>query len=341
MLYFSCDYLEGCHPRILEALQATNLEQTAGYGEDPHCAHAAALIREAFAVPEAAVHFLVGGTQANLTVIASLLAPYEGVLCAHTGHIGVHETGAVEATGHKVLPLPATAGKITGSQVREAVRLQADFEHTVRPGMVYVSMSTELGTVYTREELSDLYAACRECGLPLYVDGARLACALASPDTDLTPEIFASLCDVFTVGGTKNGALFGEAVVFRRPDMVPRFRYMIKRQGGMLAKGRLLGIQFEALMADGLYFALGRKAVEQALRIRAALTERGIPLAIDSSTNQQFAILTDEQREALARDFVLEFWEKAGPGRSVMRACTSWATPDEAVDRLCDAIRDL
>ena len=341
MLYFSCDYLEGCHPRILEALQATNLEQTAGYGEDPHCAHAAALIREAFAVPEAAVHFLVGGTQANLTVIASLLAPYEGVLCAHTGHIGVHETGAVEATGHKVLPLPAMAGKITGSQVREAVRLQADFEHTVRPGMVYVSMSTELGTVYTLEELSDLYAACRDCGLPLYVDGARLACALASPDTDLTPETFASLCDVFTVGGTKNGALFGEAVVFRRPDMVPRFRYMIKRQGGMLAKGRLLGIQFEALMADGLYFALGRKAVEQALRIRAALTERGIPLAIDSSTNQQFAILTDEQRETLARDFVLEFWEEAGPGRSVMRACTSWATPDEAVDCLCKAIRDL
>ena len=341
MLYFSCDYLEGCHPRILEALQATNLEQTAGYGEDPHCAHAAALIREAFAVPEAAVHFLVGGTQANLTVIASLLAPYEGVLCAHTGHIGVHETGAVEATGHKVLPLPAMAGKITGSQVREAVRLQADFEHTVRPGMVYVSMSTELGTVYTLEELSDLYAACRDCGLPLYVDGARLACALASPDTDLTPETFASLCDVFTVGGTKNGALFGEAVVFRRPDMVPRFRYMIKRQGGMLAKGRLLGIQFEALMADGLYFALGRKAVEQALRIRAALTERGIPLAIDSSTNQQFAILTDEQRETLARDFVLEFWEEAGPGRSVMRACTSWATPDEAVDYLCKAIRDL
>ncbi len=341
MLYFSCDYLEGCHPRILEALQATNLEQTVGYGEDPHCAHAAALIREAFAVPEAAVHFLVGGTQANLTVIASLLAPYEGVLCAHTGHIGVHETGAVEATGHKVLPLPATAGKITGSQVREAVRLQADFEHTVRPGMVYVSMSTELGTVYTCEELSDLYAACRDCGLPLYVDGARLACALASPDTDLTPETFASLCDVFTVGGTKNGALFGEAVVFRRPDMVPRFRYMIKRQGGMLAKGRLLGIQFEALMADGLYFALGRKAVEQALRIRAALTERGIPLAIDSSTNQQFAILTDEQRETLARDFVLEFWEEAGPGRSVMRACTSWATPDEAVDCLCKAIRDL
>ncbi len=341
MDYFASDYQEGCHPKILEALTATNLEQTAGYGEDPHCRAAADRIRAAFRVPEAAVHFLVGGTQANLTVIASLLRPYEGVLCADTGHIGVHETGAIEATGHKVLPLPGKDGKITGAQVREAVRLQADFEHTVRPGMVYVSMSTELGTVYTREELAELSRACRDNGLPLYVDGARLACGLASPATDLTPETFAALCDVFTVGGTKGGALFGEAVVFTDPALQVRFRYMMKRQGGLLAKGRLLGIQFEVLMADGLYFELGRKAVGQALAVRKVLEEKGIPLAIDSATNQQFAVFTDAQRETLSRDFVLEFWEAAGPGRSVMRICTSWATSDEALARLCAAIRAL
>lgn len=341
MISFACDYLEGCHPAVLEALTRSNLEQHPGYGLDPWCEKAAAMIRERFACPEAAVHFLVGGTQVNAAVIAAILRIYEGVLSADSGHINVHETGAVEASGHKILPLPAKDGKITGDQVRTAVRLQGDWEHTVRPGMVYVSQATETGTVYTREELRDLYDACRACGLPLFVDGARLGTALMSPACDIPPEEMASLCDVFTVGGTKNGALFGEAAVFTDPALAERFRYVMKQRGAMLAKGRLLGVQFAALMEEDLYFTIARHAVDCAMEIRQALLDRGIPLAMDGRTNQIFPVFTQLQAEDLARDFELEAWETLPDGRRVMRICTSWATTEAAVEALIRRIGTL
>ncbi|MBR4081526.1 MAG: aminotransferase class I/II-fold pyridoxal phosphate-dependent enzyme [Clostridia bacterium] len=338
MIRFNCDYLEGCHPAILQRLTETNFEQTPGYGEDEHCAHAAQLIRETFACPDAAVHFLVGGTQANTTVIAAALRPYEGVMCADTGHINVHETGAIESSGHKCLALPNTDGVITAQQVRDAVALQGNDEHIVKPGMVYISMSTEVGTLYTKAQLQELYDTCRELQLPLFIDGARLGYALAAPACDLTPADLASLCDVFTVGGTKVGALFGEAVVINHPGINRDFRYMIKQRGGMLAKGRLLGIQFETLMENGLYFDIARKTVAQAVRIREALVSKGYPLYIDSPTNQLFPIVTEEQLARIERDFAVALWEKLPGGRAVIRICTSWATGDENVDRLISAL---
>ncbi len=338
MIRLNCDYLEGCHPAILQKLTDTNLEQTPGYGTDAYCAAAADLLREAFCCKDADVHFMVGGTQANMTVIAAGLRPWEGVLCADTGHINTHETGAVEGTGHKCLTLPNTDGKITAEQVREAVRIQDDFEHTVRPAMVYISMSTEVGTVYTKAELTALYAACKDCGLTLFIDGARLGYALAA--TDLTPAELAANCDVFTVGGTKMGALFGEGIVFTDSALGVRFRYMMKRQGGMLAKGRLLGLQFLGLMENGLYFELGRKAVAQAMRIRAALMEKGIPLSIDSPTNQLFPVFDAAQAAKLGENFVLEP-NGEHPLGQILRVCTSWCTPDEYVDAFIDAVKAL
>ncbi|MDO5143819.1 MAG: beta-eliminating lyase-related protein [bacterium] len=338
MLRMNCDYLEGCHPQVLAALAATNMEQHPGYGTDAHCEHAACMIREAFACPDAGVHFLTGGTQANMTVIAAALRPFEGVLCADTGHIHTHETGAVEATGHKCLALKGASGKITAAQVEEAVRLQADDEHTVRPGMVYLSMSTELGTLYTLAELQAMHEVCRRFGLLLYVDGARLGYALAAPACDVTPPRLAECCDAFTVGGTKIGALFGEAVVLRDDALNTRFRYSIKQRGGMLAKGRLLGVQFEALMKDGLYWQIGGRAVRQALRIRDALAEKGIGLMVDSPTNQQFPVLTHEQARKLAEQFVLEDNGTVDPKHVCKRICTSWATTDAMVDALLEAI---
>ena len=341
MIRLSCDYHEGCHPKVLERLVETNLEQTVGYGMDPYCAEAAEAIRKAFDCPEAAVHFLVGGTQANTTVIASALRPYEGVLCAHTGHINTHETGAIESSGHKCLALPGKEGRITASQVSVATALQADDEHTVRPGMVYISLSTELGTVYNLSQLTDLYYTCRQHGLYLFIDGARLGYALAAPTGDLTAADIAKFCDVFTVGGTKVGALFGEAVVIVNPELNTRFRYMIKQRGGMLAKGRLLGVQFSALMRDGLYFEIGKKAVDQAMRIRSALLEKNIPLLVDSPTNQIFPIFSDEQAEALEDDFDLSFFERIDESHVALRVCTSWATPDAYVDQFIAAVKAL
>ena len=341
MEYFTSDYLEGCHPKVLEALTRTNLEQTPGYGLDPHCEAAAAMIRKRFQCPGAAVHFLTGGTQANLTVIASILQPYEGVLCADTAHINTHETGAIEATGHKVLTLPGRDGIILGSQVSIAAALQGDWEHTVRPGMVYISMSTELGTIYDLSTLSDLYHVRQDNGLYLYIDGARLGAGLMSPICDIQPEELAGLCDVFTVGGTKNGALFGEAVVIVNPALQKRFRYMMKQRGGLLAKGRLLGVQFEALMQDDLYFTIAKHAVDQAMLIRDALLEQEIPLYVDASANQLFPVLTDDQLEAIEEDFVLETWERVDEKSTAVRICTSWATRPESVQHLIETIRKL
>lgn len=341
MIDFNSDYLEGCHPSILKAMEQTNLEQTCGYGLDPYCAQAVDMIRNTFACPEADVHFAVGGTQANTIVISSILRPYEGVLCAQTGHINVHETGAIEGTGHKVLGLEAKDGKITSAQISVAVALQGDDEHIVKPGMVYISMSTELGTIYNLTELKDIYMTCRQNGLYLFIDGARLGYALSSPVNDLNISDIASCCDVFTVGGTKQGALFGEAIVINNPDLKKDFRYMIKRQGGMLAKGRLLGIQFIELMKDGLYFTLAKQAVDRAMKIRTVLLEKNIPLYVDAPTNQLFPIFSDEQLEAMEDDFAFSNWERVDEAHTAVRICTSWATPEESVDALIKSIQAL
>lgn len=341
---FICDYAEGCHPSILEALSASNLDQTHGYGMDPHCARARTLIQDACAAPHAAVHFLVSGTQTNTTVIASILRPYQGVLCADTGHINCHETGAIEATGHKVLPLPASDGKISAAQVRQAVcahRSDHAREHTVQPGMVYISHPTEQGTLYSLEELTELSAVCHELGLPLFVDGARLGYGLMSRQSDVTLPDLTRLVDVFYIGGTKVGALFGEAVVITNPALEPDFRYFIKQNGGMLAKGRLLGIQFECLFTDQLYFRLGRHADALAERIRDIFTQAGYPMLCDSPTNQQFPILPDAVYEQLRQTCEGELWAPVDGSHSVYRFCTSWATTSAAVDRLEAAVKAL
>ncbi len=287
---------------ILKRLEETNMEQTAGYGEDPYCESARRKIRELCESPEADVHFLVGGTQTNFTVISAILRPHQGVLAAQSGHINVHETGAVEATGHKVLTLPSTDGTICADQVREIWKEHwedANHEHVVQPGMVYISHPTENGTLYSKEKLTELSKACQELGLPLFLDGARLGYGLMAETSDLTLADVAELTDVFYIGGTKVGALFGEAVVITNPALKQDFRYLIKQRGGMLAKGRLLGLQFETLFTDGLYFELGKRADELALRLKKAFLDKGYGLAYDSYTNQQFPILPEEHLEKL------------------------------------------
>lgn len=341
MIRFNSDYLEGAHPRILEKLMETNLEQTPGYGEDEYCERARKLIQEICGAPDAYVQFLVGGTQTNTTVIASLLRPHQGVLCANTGHINVHETGAIEASGHKVLPLPSEDGKITAAQVREAYDAHwndADHEHLVQPGMVYISHPTENGTLYSLKELKALYEVCTECQLPLFLDGARLGYGLTAEGTDVTWHDLAAYTDVFYIGGTKVGALFGEAVVITKPALAKDFRYMIKQRGGMLAKGRLLGIQFQTLLEDGLYEEIAGKAVNQAMRLKEAFLEKGYPLLYDSYTNQQFPILPNSQLESLKEKYAYGFWCAMDEEYSAVRFCTSWATKDEQVEAL---IRDI
>ncbi len=337
MYHFESDYLEGCCPQILDALRETNLEQTLGYGEDPHCSKAADMIRYVFGCPDAEVHFLVGGTQTNATVIASLLRPHQGVLCAESGHINIHETGAVEHGGHKVLALPSRDGKISAAQVRAALEAhQSDFsrEHMVQPGMVYISFPTELGTLYTKEELEDLHQVCSEWEIPLFIDGARLGYGLEASGCRLLPKDIARLSDVFYVGGTKQGALFGEAVVFTRPRLAEDFRYCIKQNGGMLAKGRLLGIQFEVLMNGGLYFQLARRANRLADRIRAAFLRKGIPFLVENTTNQIFPILEIGAIDRLTGSFGVERWQPVDETRTAVRFCTGWATTESAVAAL-------
>ena len=343
MIRLECDYAEGCHPSILEALAETNLEQTPGYGEDPHCDRARALLRDLCQAPQATVEFLVGGTQTNTTVIAAALRPHQGVLCARTGHINCHETGAVEARGHKVLPLPSEDGKITAAQIAQAVEDHwgdATHEHMVQPAMVYLSHPTENGTVYTAGELEAISQVCREKGLYLFVDGARLGYGLAAAP-DVTLPLLARLCDAFYLGGTKVGALFGEAVVISNPALARDFRYHIKQGGGMLAKGRLLGIQFEKLLKDGLYFALGRHGVEQAMVLRRAFEEKGYPLRYDSPTNQQFPILPNEHLDKLAGKYAWSVWEKVDESHTAVRFCTSWCTDPARVAALVEDIREL
>ena len=337
MLRFECDYGEGAAPAVLELLQKTNFDQTPGYGEDEYCAKAAAQIRSLCDAPDADVHFFVGATQANLTVIAAALKPWQGVLCADSGHIHVHETGSIEATGHKCLALPGKNGKITARQIRKAVeehRANASHEHEVQPGMVYISQPTEYGTLYSLEELTAISEVCHSFNLPLYVDGARLAYALACPDNDVTLPDLARLCDAFYIGGTKCGCLFGEAVVIPDPKLIPHFFTIIKQHGALLAKGRLLGIQFDTLFTDGLYTRIGEPAIRAAARIRSMLTSHGFRLAFDAPTNQIFVILENEIMARLAQDLEFSFWEKYDEHHTVVRLATSWATTDEQVARL-------
>ena len=344
MLYFNNDYAEGCHQSILDALVKTNMEQTLGYGEDDYCAAAREKIRKACGNDNLAVHFLVGGTQTNLTVIDAALRPHQGALCASSGHIHVHETGAVEATGHKVLTLPSTDGKITARQVEQAVlahRADGAFEHIVQPKLVYISNPTELGTLYTKQELEELSAVCQKLGLYLFLDRARLGYGLMAKGNDLTMADIARLCDVFYIGGTKVGALFGEAVVIRNPALAEDFRYIIKQHGGMLAKGRLLGIQFDTLFTDDLYYKISAHADAMADRLRDTLAEIGAPLLVPGTTNQVFAILPDTLLEELAKTVTFSEQERVSDTHRAVRFCTSWATKAENVDTLCRKLKEL
>ena len=344
MLYFNNDYAEGCHQSILDALVKTNMEQTLGYSEDSYCAAAREKIRKACGNDNLAVHFLVGGTQTNLTVIDAALRPHQGALCASSGHIHVHETGAVEATGHKVLALPSTDGKITARQVEQAVlahRADGAFEHIVQPKLVYISNPTELGTLYTKQELEELSAVCQKLGLYLLLDGARLGYGLMAKGNDLTMADIARLCDVFYIGGTKVGALFGEAVVIRNPALAEDFRYIIKQHGGMLAKGRLLGIQFDTLFTDDLYYKISAHADAMADKLRDALAEIGAPLLVPGTTNQVFAILPDTLLEELAKTVTFSEQERVSDTHRAVRFCTSWATKEENVDTLCRKLKEL
>ena len=344
MILFHNDYSEGCHESILQRLQQANLEQTAGYGTDLYCAAAAERIRSLCKDASLSVHFLVGGTQTNMTVIAASLRAYQGVVCAQTGHIHVHETGAVEATGHKVLALPSEDGKITAKQVRELVdehRASEAMEHTVQPKMVYISNPTELGTIYSYEELEALSDCCREYGLYLFLDGARLGYGLAAKDNDVTLADLARFCDVFYIGGTKQGALFGEAVVISNSVLAEDFRYMIKQHGGMLAKGRLLGLQFDILLQNDLYFQLAKHADEKADQIRAVLAELEYPLYVPGTTNQIFVTMPDAVLDELAKTCTFTQECRVDAQHRAVRFCTSWATKQENVDLLCNTLRDI
>lgn len=345
MIRFESDYTEGAHPLIMEAMLKTNMEQTPGYGVDYHCEHARELIRRECQSPTADIHFLVGGTQANMTVIASALKPHQGVICAQSGHINVHETGAVEATGHKVLALPQTNGKISALQIEEVCKQHIEdesFEHTVQPGMVYISNPTEYGILYSKNELKSISEICRRYELFLFVDGARLGYGLMAEGNDLTLPDIANMCDVFYIGGTKVGALFGEAVVIINETLKKDFRYMIKQKGGMLAKGRLLGIQFETLFTDGLYYEISKHADSLAMKIKKAFEDKNIPFAYDSITNQQFPILNYEQAARLAEKYSFTMNEsdlRKAPAQ--VRFCTSWATKESDVEALVRDINEL
>ena len=344
MLLFHNDYNEICHEAVLERMLSVKQEQMPGYGEDPCCETAAAKIRTLCQNNDLFVHFLVGGTQTNLTVIASGLRPYQGVIAADTGHINVHETGAIEATGHKVIGLDHVDGKITAAQVEKTVKehfASEDAVHTVQPKMVYISNPTELGTIYYKEELEAMSAVCKENGLYLFVDGARLGYGLTASDNDVTFADLARLCDVFYIGGTKVGAMFGEAVVISNPTLAQDFRYMIKRQGAMLAKGWLLGVQFDALLENDLYLQISGKANRLADQIRNTLRELGYPMQVDTTTNQIFPILPDALLEKLGKDFTFAEMGRVDDSHRTVRFCTSWATKEENVQALCDALKAL
>lgn len=344
MIHFDSDYMEGALPQVMEALCQTNLVQSPGYGSDAYTQEAVTLIRQACGCPRALVQFLVGGTQTNATVIDALLRRHEGVLCAQTAHINVHESGAIEHSGHKVLTLPAYGGKLRPSDVDNYITdFYADetFEHMVAPGLLYLTLPTEYGTLYSLAELQELAEICQRHHIPLYIDGARLAYALASPACDFGLQDLARLADVFYIGGTKCGLLFGEAVVAPRPERLPHFFPLVKQHGALLAKGRLLGLQFATLFKEGLYVQAARHAVDQALRIRRAFARAGYAPAIDSPTNQQFFTLPNAVVDRLAQHASFEVWGRRGPTETTLRFVTSWATPVESVDALVQLIHSV
>lgn len=341
MLFFECDYNCGAHPKVLEKLIETNLVPQSGYGFDEYSDSAKEKIRLACDCPEADIFFLVGGTQTNTVVIDALLKPYEGVVSADTGHIENHEAGAVEARGHKVLTLPNHQGKIKADELNALLKsfyADENFEHMVFPGMVYISHPTEYGTLYSKQELRDISAVCREFNIPLYLDGARLAYGIMSNATDVSLPDLAKLCDAFYIGGTKCGTLCGEAVVFTKNNMPKHFLTIVKNHTALLAKGRLAGIQFDALFTNGLYYEIGKHAVELAEMLKKGLTDKGYQLFIDSPTNQQFVILENKMMDDLKKHVSFSYWEKYDDNHTVVRFATSWATTREDVENLLEIL---
>jgi threonine aldolase len=337
MLHFESDYMAGAHPEVLQRLIETNLLKTVGYGADDFTAHAKQLIQEACGTPQARVHFLVGGTQTNATVIDGLLARHEGVLAAESGHIGVHEAGAIEATGHKVLTMPQYDGKVRAEDVSHYIDefyRDETYEHMVAPGMLYISFPTEYGTIYSLKELEAISEVCHRADIPLYIDGARLGYALGAEGCDVTLKDIARLADVFYIGGTKVGALFGEAVVVTNPKLLPHFFPLIKQHGALLAKGRLLGVQFEALFSNGLYERIGREATALALRLREGFEQKGYRAVVPSPTNQQFFLLPNEVIDRIKPHAGFEYWGPRGNSKSTVRFVTSWCTTEEDVTQL-------
>ena len=344
LLAFSSDYMEGAHPNILKRLNETNMFHTAGYGSDEFSESARNLIKKACSCPKAQVHFLIGGTQTNAVAIDCLLKKWQGVIAADTGHVAVHEAGAIEYTGHKVLPIKSQNGKITAEGLEHFISdfyADGNWEHMVEPGVVYISQPTELGTLYSLKELTDISKICRKRKIPLYLDGARLAYALGAKKNDVSLKDIAKLTDAFYIGGTKCGTLFGEALVIPDPNLIPHLITQIKQHGALLAKGRITGIQFEELFKSDLYFQLGKEAVSYADRIRKSLVESGFKLYFENPTNQVFFIIENSKLKALGYKVMYGFWEKYDEEHTVIRFATSWATRKEDVDSLIEVIKSI
>lgn len=341
MLSFECDYAEGAHEKILRRLTETNMEHLSGYGSDKYCKSAKEKIREACGCPQAEISFLVGGTQTNAVVIDAMLKSYEGVVSAKTGHVNAHEAGAIEYTGHKVMEVPQHEGKIKADELEEFLRgfwTDSNYEHMVFPGMVYISHPTEYGTLYSKKELEEISGVCGKYEIPLYMDGARLGYGLMSRSTDVTLPMIAEYCDVFYIGGTKVGALCGEAVVFTKKNMPKHFLTIVKQHGALLAKRRLLGIQFDTLFTDGLYFDISRHAIEMAEIMKEGFKKRGYEFFLDSPTNQQFIVLENQKMESLKGQVTFSYWEKADDDHTVVRFATSWATTKEDIESLMELL---
>ena len=337
---FNNDYSEGAHPNILKKIVEKNLESNIGYGCDDYCKQARDLILKEIDCPTSKIHFFVGGTQTNLTFIASVLRPHQAVICCESGHINVHETGSVEATGHKVLTTPAFLGKVKIEEIDKCLKYHQD-EHMVMPKMVYISNSTEIGTLYTLKELKKLYAYCQKNNLYLFVDGARLGAAITAKSNDVTLKDFAKYCDAFYIGGTKHGLLFGEALVINNNDLEEDFRFIMKQKGALLAKGFLLGIQFKELFVNNLFYEIGKHENTMAETIQNAFIKKEIELFINSNTNQIFPILSKKQYDELDKKYLFSIWKKLDNNRIITRFVTSWATKQEDVDNLINDIKKL
>lgn len=337
MISFTSDYIAGAHPAIMQRLLETNMENLSGYGTDQYCTQAKEKIKEVFHCPDGEVFFLVGGTQTNQVIISTMLAPYEGVIAAKTGHVSVHEAGAIEYSGHKVIELEEKDGKLAAEDIKKCMEdFYADdnHEHMVYPGMVYISFPTEYGTLYSKQELTEISNICRSYKIPLFIDGARLGYGMESKENELTPEEIAKLSDVFYIGGTKVGALCGEAVVFPHHNTPKHFVTQIKQRGALLAKGRLLGIQFDTLFTDDLYFEISKHAISMAEKLKEVFHKKGYTFFLESPTNQQFIILENEKMKELSKNVEFGFWEKYDDNHTVVRFATSWSTDESSIDQL-------